>query len=104
MQKAEYVFAVDHLISNQAVIGYPLPVPDTQVFGQFDTRYPGIKIGGYLQSLALRLKCWYFFLIQFLKLRFKNLGEYLKNSGISMTRMLCQTRIEAHEDIQSIML
>ena len=51
MQKAEYVFAVDHLISNQAVIGYPLPVPDTRVFGQFSTRYPGIIISGYLQSL-----------------------------------------------------
>ena len=34
---------------------YPLPVPDTRVFGQFDTRYPGIKIGGYLQSLLMML-------------------------------------------------
>ena len=54
MQKAEYVFAVDHLISNQAVIGYPLPVPDTRVFGQFSTRYLGIIISGYLQSLGER--------------------------------------------------
>ena len=44
---------VDHLISNQAIFGYPLPVPDTRVFGHFNTWYPGIKISGYLQSLTL---------------------------------------------------
>ena len=32
---------------------YPLPVPDTWVFGNSSTRYLGIKIGGYLQSLAI---------------------------------------------------
>ena len=37
--------------SNQAILRYPLPVPDTRVFGNSSTRYPGIKIGGFLQWL-----------------------------------------------------
>ena len=49
---AKLVFAIDNL-QQPGNFGYPLPVPDTRVFGNSSTRYPGIKIGGYLQSLVL---------------------------------------------------
>ena len=53
MQKDNYAF-VDYLINNKASFWYPLPVPDTRVFGHSNTWYPSIKICGYLQSLVLR--------------------------------------------------
>ena len=50
--KVDFWFLQLITCSNQAILRYPLPVPDTRVFGNSSTRYPGIKIGGYLQSLA----------------------------------------------------
>ena len=49
------MFAVDHLMSYLATRHFLVPnigTQDTRVFGHFNTRYPGIRICGYLQSLG----------------------------------------------------